>query len=349
MRELVFLGAFDDFRHRLHHLHGVAPGSRLRREHHRVGAVHDGVRHVAHLGPGRRRIQDHGLHHLRGRDHDAIPGAALVDDGLLQARQLRIPHLNAQVTARHHHYVGGFDDALQVGDRLVTLDLRHDPGFTARFAHELPRQLDIGGIARERHGDVINFLLRAELDVLAVPVGERGCRNSAALAIQALAVGKLAAHSHVGVDFRSTDAIDVEHDLPVVQQEYITGGDVFRQILVGTAYGVDRAPFWVEIHVECEGLPLLQHDLPFAEALDTNLRPTEIEEDADGPVGNPRRLADEPEATPPILDGTVRGVEPNDVDALTHQPDHHVQVIGRRPYGGDNLRPSQHTIFHELR
>ena len=37
----------------------------------------------------------------------------LVDDGLLQAGQLGVTHLNAEVTTRHHHDVRGVDDTLQ--------------------------------------------------------------------------------------------------------------------------------------------------------------------------------------------------------------------------------------------
>ena len=147
-----------------------------------------------------------------------------MDDGLLQARQLRVSHLNAEVAARDHYDVGGVDDAQQISDRFMTLDLRHDPGLTAGFADELARLLDIGGITRERHGDVINFLLRAELDVLAIPVGERGRGNSAALAIEAFAIGELAP-TRTWVSISCTaDAIHVEHNLSVVQQE-----DIARQ------------------------------------------------------------------------------------------------------------------------
>ncbi len=148
----------------------------------------------------------------------------------------------------------------------------------------------------------------------------------------------------MGVDFRTADAIDIEHDLAIVQQQHVTRSNVFRQILVSDAYGIDRARFWVERRVEREGLPLLQHDLPLAKALDADLRSAEVEENANAYVANPCGLAHQGEAAPAIVDGAVRGVQPHHVDALTHHSDHHAQVIGRRPYGGDYLRTSQHKF-----
>src|SRR3569833_3109026 len=291
MRELVFLRTLDDFRHRGDHFDRIAAGSSFRREHHRIGTVHDGVRDVAHLGTGWCGILDHRLHHLRCRNDDTIAAAALMDDCLLQPRQLGVTHLHAQIATSHHDNIRGVDDARQVCDRLVPLDLRNDTGVTARLTDQAPRLLDVGRITRERHGDVVNYLLRAELDVLAIPVGKGGSRYSATLAVETLAIGELATRTHPGIDSRTADALVVEDDLAVVQQEDIARRHILRQICVGTTDLIDGAPFGVELGIEGEGLALYQHNTAFAKPLDANLRSTEVEEDADAPVRNTRRLA----------------------------------------------------------
>ena len=72
-----------------------------------------------------------------------------MDDGLLQAGQLRIAHFHAEIAARHHHHVGSIDDFREVGHRLVSLDLCNDARLAAGLAHQRARLLDVGRIARE--------------------------------------------------------------------------------------------------------------------------------------------------------------------------------------------------------
>src|SRR5262249_11779545 len=100
--------------------------------------------------------------------------------------------------------------------------------------------------------------------------------------------------------------------------------------------------------VEREGLPFLQHDLAFAEALDADLRTTEVQQDTDTPVRHTGRLAHQRQPAPAILHRAMGGVQADDVHTFPHHSDQHVQVIGRRPYGGDNLRSSQHKWSHTL-
>ena len=56
----------------------------------------------------------------------------------------------------------------EIVDRLVPLDLGDDAGLAAGRAQQRARLLDVGRIAREGHGDVVDALLGRELDVLAV-------------------------------------------------------------------------------------------------------------------------------------------------------------------------------------
>jgi hypothetical protein len=70
-------------------------------------------------------LVDHRLQHLGGGDHHPVARQRLADDLLLQAGQLGVADLHAQVAARDHHHVAGVDDLGQVLDRLGALDLGH--------------------------------------------------------------------------------------------------------------------------------------------------------------------------------------------------------------------------------
>src|SRR5581483_5526938 len=164
----------------------------------------------------------HGLHHLSRCNHHTIAAATLVDDGFLQPRQFGITHLDAQIATRDHHHVRRIDDALEVGDSFVPLDFRNDARVPARVANQAARLLDIGRIASERYGDVINFLLRAELDVLPILVAQSGRGDSAALPIEPLAVGQLTADANLGFDPGAAHPSHLEHDLAVIEQQDVT-------------------------------------------------------------------------------------------------------------------------------
>ena len=117
----------------------------------------------------------------------------LADDLLLQAGQLGIADLHAQVAARDHHHVRGLDDLAQHGDRVGALDLGHQRGLAAGLAQQAPRLVHVLGGAHERHRQEVGADLGRQLDVGLVLVRQRVHAEPAALAVQALAVGQAAA------------------------------------------------------------------------------------------------------------------------------------------------------------
>ena len=96
VRTLVLLGGDDDLRHGLHDLRGMLAGGGLRGQHDGIGPLHDRVGHVGDLRTRRDGGRDHGLHHLRGRDHHAILMARLLHDLLLQTGELGEAHFDAR-------------------------------------------------------------------------------------------------------------------------------------------------------------------------------------------------------------------------------------------------------------
>ena len=195
---LVLFGADAQLGHRPHGAHGIFADGRLGREHHGVGAVHDGIRDIGHLGARRRRRVDHRLEHLRGRDAYLVAGTREPDQALLQARHRCVADFDRQVAARHHDDVARIDDPADVLDCLGTLDLRDDVAQSARSAQQRPRLLDILGVTRERYRHEVEAEPRSGLDVAAI-LGRQGRRRQpATLLVQALVIGELAALLHDG-------------------------------------------------------------------------------------------------------------------------------------------------------
>ena len=146
---------------RIHHadgFHRVAPHGRLPTEHDRVGAVKDGVGHVADLGSRGLRLLGHGFEHLRGGDDRLAGRVGRGDEALLQERHLRRRQLDAEVAAGHHNAVGHRQDICEGLDRLMLFELGEDEG--------LPAGGRLGTDQRAEHGDVVAGL-RTKLRAIA--------------------------------------------------------------------------------------------------------------------------------------------------------------------------------------
>ena len=117
----VALGLDHDARHHGYGLARVAATSGFRRKHDRVGAIEDGVGHVAGFGARGTRILDHRLEHLRGCDHRLTPLGGAADHVLLNDRNFFRRHLHAQIAASHHYAVGGFQYFFEMVDGLRLL------------------------------------------------------------------------------------------------------------------------------------------------------------------------------------------------------------------------------------
>ena len=102
------------------------PHRGLAREHHCIGAVDDGVGHVAGLGAGGPGCLDHRLEHLRGHDAGLAGHQRRANQVLLRERHLLEGQLHAEVAARDHDAVGDLEDLIDVLERRLCLDLGHD-------------------------------------------------------------------------------------------------------------------------------------------------------------------------------------------------------------------------------
>ena len=120
LRELshIALGFDHDARHHSHCLAGIVAARGFRRKHDRIASVEDGIGHVAGLGPRGTRVFDHRLEHLRGRNYGLAPHRGAADHMLLNHRDFFRRHLDAQIAARDHHSIGGFEDLFEMVNRL---------------------------------------------------------------------------------------------------------------------------------------------------------------------------------------------------------------------------------------
>ena len=70
----------------------------------------------------------------------------------------------------------------------------------------------------ERHGKEVDVQLGRQLDVLAIDIGQRRCRQTAAFLVDALVIGQDPAIDDGRVNPRAFNAIDLESDHAVVEQ-----------------------------------------------------------------------------------------------------------------------------------
>ena len=147
-------------------------------------------------------------------------------------------------------------------------------GDAARVVHVL-------GVAAERHGDEIHADLRGHADQRLVVLGQRAQRQPAALLVQALAVGQHAVVEHAGRDALAFDALDLELDDAVVEQQHIAGFQIVGQAEIADPHLALVAEGRVRAGDQVEAFALAQLDTVVGELLDPDLRPRQVGEDAD--------------------------------------------------------------------
>ena len=191
-------------------------------------------------------------------------------------------------------------------------------------------EVHVRRVARERYRDVVGALAGREPDVLAILVRERGGRDAAATQVHALAIGELAAGDHLGIDARARDLGDLELDEAVVEQQDVARLHVLGQLLVGAADHFLVAGLAVVRGVERERLAVLEVDLVVSEALDADLRATEVREDADVAAGATRGFVHQVDPATVLLVLAVGEVHTRHVEAGADHFGQDIDVVGGR-------------------
>ena len=154
-----------------HALHGVFAHARFAAQHDRVRLLVDRVGHVGDLRAGRKGIGDHGLEHMGGHDDRFADLQAALDDAALDDGKLFHRAFDAKISAGHHDGVGGRDDFFDEFDRVLVLDLGDDVRVAAQPLQFGAHGFDVGLLAAETQGEVVDFQLHAHDDVLEVFLG----------------------------------------------------------------------------------------------------------------------------------------------------------------------------------
>ncbi len=210
----------------------------------------------------------------------------------------------------------------------------------AGVAQQLAGFVHVRGVAREGYAEIIHLELRGRADVLAILVGQGAGGQAAALTVDALAVAEFAAHQHARLDARAIDAENLQADLPIVEQQHVTGENVARQFLVGDAHARCSARVHGERGIQRELRPVHQLHLAGHEAVDADFRPLQIAEHAHVAARLLRRLAHQIHSARMIGDRAVREIQAYHVHAGAHDLGKHRRVIGGGPQGGDDFRAS---------
>ena len=314
----------------------IFAGRRFRRQHHRVGAFENRGGDVGDFrARGHRRI-DHRFQHLRRHHHRLAGDAAHARHLFLHAGHLLQRHFDAEIAARHHQRVGEFHDLGEPGHRLRFFDLGHHRGAAARDF------LRLGDVLRpldERQRHPIDAGIERGFQIGAVLLGECGKRNGRIRQAHALAVGQFAGHLDARHHTLGLGLRDREPHLAVVDQQRAPGrdrGENFRMREI-CACGIARR----RVAVEYEACAFLHHRRAAGEGAEPQLRPLQIDQDADRPRGVLFDAADHADQFAHAVLAGVAHIDAEHVGAGLEQLGDHCGVGRGGPQRGDDLGAAQ--------
>src|SRR6185369_7059269 len=139
------------------------------------------------------------------------------------------------------------------------------------------------------------------------------------------------------LDTAPLHALDIEHDLAVVEQQCVARVHIAGQSLVGAADLGAVAGVGIEHGIERKGRALGQVHAALGKALDANLGTGQVRQDRDVAVLRTGRLAHRAHVRTVRVGGAMREVDARHIQArLDHRGDH-TRALGRRPQSCDYL------------
>ncbi len=324
-----FFGELDNIVHHQDRFVREAARGRFGRQHYEVGAVDDGVGHVGDLGPRRPARDGHVLEHLGGGDDELLCGVAFFDYLLLDYRDLVNRDGDAHIAACYHYPVGGLDDFIDVVYRLPALDFRYDfTGGQFRF-YKCGRFEHVLFVADKRQGDVVDFVLDAELDVLSVLFGNAFELELGFGDIDSFSFLEQAAFDDLGLDTGLGDVFDAECEVAVVDVNHLFGFELVQ--VAGIVEGDCLRAVGLRVVAEPDGRVVVE--LPgfgAFEPADADAESFEVLHDADAAAVFGVELSDKLDHVQVLFVVSVREVEPCDVQAgRVHLAKHGIAAAGR--------------------
>ena len=201
---------------------------------------------------------------------------------------------------------------------------------------QFARHVHVGARLRERDREVVALQLCRGLDVLHVLAGQGRRREAAALLVDALVVRQHAAHLDKGVHLFSADRVHSQHNETIIEQEYVTGLDVARQLLVVESHNPHVARL-AALRIENKGLTALQDDLALGKPADPNFGSLQVGHDGHFASSALSGFAHQAGAVDVILSAAMAEIESHHVDARSNHFFQQLGVAGGGAQGDDDF------------
>ena len=212
--------------------------------------------------------------------------------------------------------------------------------------HELPRHIHVGSTFRERDGEVIDTDLDGSLDVVHVLGGQGGRSEPAALPVNALVVGQLAAMAYGGKDFGTKHTIDIQNYSSVVEKQ-----DGARRNVFGEVFVIQSDPLLIAHRaagIEDELVPGFEGDFAVLKLSYTDFWTLKVAQNADGLSHPCRGIADHFGSRHMILRGAVRKIHADHIDAGANHRFENFWRVGGRAEGGNDFGMAAHEFVSGL-
>ena len=331
----IRLGGLGDGGHGLEGRHRVLACGGLAGEHHRAGAVVDGVGHVGDFGTSGAGVGHHGIQHLGGGDADLAGAHGPVNEVFLQRGNFRKIDLHAKVAAGHHDAVRHGQNFIDVVDALLVLDLGDDAHAGVVLVQQMADLHNVLRAAGKAGGHQIVALLDAEQDVLPVALAHIGHGQMYAGHIDALLGLDDAVIFHGADDVSVGDFINVQSDEAVVQHDAAARPHIVGQVFIG-----DGADLVGALDLAAGQRELLaRHQLFHAvgEGAQTDLRAFGVQHGGHGHTQFLRQSAQLVQTTLVLGVIAVREIESGHVHAVFQQLAQHAFLVGGRAKGANDL------------
>ncbi len=230
----------------------------------------------------------------------------------------------------------------------MLLDLGERRRRRAAVGDEPAHTLEVLRAFDERDGDPVDAVIESEREVFEIAVGDRREGERSVRIVQALLRAQRAADLDVRRDAVAFDRLDAQPDRAVGEIQRVADANVARQsgVVDGDAFGRSRDLLRREKEVRV----VRERDRVEAggEWARADLRAGQILHQRDVHVQLARQFAHALDRARVIRVRAVREVQPEDVDAREQQRAQRREFLRRGPDRGDDLRPFERELVHDV-
>ena len=332
----ALLGGLGNTRHNFKGAHGVFARGGLAREHYRAGSVIDRVGNIGYLCSCGAGVVYHGLQHLGSGDNALAEQTALGNKLFLNAGQTVKGHLDTHITASYHNTVAHLTDLVDIiKARLIFYLCDKLYGLCTKLLDIVLHIDKILLAGYEGAGDVVNTILKTELNIALVGIGKVLLLHYLAGEGHTLSVGKLAAVNNTASDIRTAYLLYSEGKQTVVEKDGVTG-----QKLLGKSLVADADALCIADNIlggEGEGCTVGQVYLTALKGAYSVLGALGIKQDCNGQTELLPYLLYRIYSYKVILVSSVRKVESGNIHSRTAKSSEHLLALAGGADGANDL------------